>query len=232
LSTDIQFTSGATYTTNWVNSIRQDENMIYNSRNANKLFQCPDVLCLLEFESENLLNSHIVTNIHSYAKIKTGTDKALMYYTQQKNIFNTSTEISPTQSSNYVNNATQTLFSKIYVHGWARKVRRVKNISQKQKDFIGKLFWEGTTNFKLSAEQMAQRMKDEMLNGKYYFHPQEYMDAGRIRNMISRLKKEQRQNEQPKAKIFHQSEDDGLEANIDEICNDFINSIENDENIA
>lgn len=113
------------------------------------------------------------------------------------------------------------LFNKTYTQGWARKVRRVERMTSKQKNFIEQLFLKGTTQSKLSAEQMTQRMRDEMVDGEYYFQPNEYLQASQIRNLIGRFKK---RHYKPPNKLLVVSEYAGIEANIEEICDEILHS--------
>jgi len=74
----------------------------------------------------------------------------------------------------------------------SRKIRLVRRFKEKQKQYIEKLFDEGnSTNSKLSAEQMAEKIKCETVNGLYYFLPaEEYLQPSQIRGFITRLKKQ------------------------------------------
>lgn len=208
--------------------------MTYDSRNQNQKFICPEMLCISEFENENDMITHIASGSHKYPQIKTGMDKALLFYAQQKNVQNVPTQ--PTADYMQadcladVNSTSTALFHQTYTQGWARKVRRVVRMSSKQKDFIEQLFLKGaTTKSKLSAEQMTERMKDEMIKGEYYFRPDEYLQTSQIRNLIARFKK---LHYNPQNKLLVMSEDAGIEANIEEICDAIFYSDSDEEDFA
>lgn len=103
----------------------------------------------------------------------------------------------------------------------------MKKITPKQREFIEKLFKNGTlSKVKLSAEQMADQMKDEMVDGNYYFSPIEYLDAKRIRNIIAGLRKKENSSSIAATPL---SEDDSIEENLDEICESVLSSVEDDD---
>ena len=55
--------------------------------------------------------------------------------------------------------------------------------------------------------------------GLYFFRPDEYLQTSQIRNLIARLKKQTYSHQN---KILVISEDDGIEANIEEICDSIL----------
>ena len=67
---------------------------------------------------------------------------------------------------------------------------------------------------KLSTEQISQLTNDEMRDGQYYFLP-EYLQTSQIRNLTTRFKKEHFSHHN---KTFATSEEDGIVANLEEIC--------------
>lgn len=76
------------------------------------------------------------------------------------------------------------------------------------------MFTQGAaTNSKLSAEQMYEKMKNSKISGNYFFQPHEYLQVKQIRNLVSRIKKKCDKKHQ-----IHMSEDDGIETNLEEIC--------------
>lgn len=156
--------------------------MHYNSRKKQRSFYCPNPLCILEFSNENDINSHVATDDHQYATAKTTLDKAILYYASQKYIQNASSHVAPSNEMDIDDDFNDSNYSKIYVKGWARKVRTVTKITPKQKEFIQKLFETGAKNkAKLSAEQMTE----ETVDGNYYFSPAQYLDPKRIRSLIT-----------------------------------------------
>lgn len=171
--------------------------------------------------------SHIEAEAHQYVKVKNTTDEALLYYAKQKHLqyLPHQDEGTSTLYSEQCNNSMQT-FSEAYPQGWARKIRRVRRLTEKQKQFIEKLFQQGAaTKSKLSAEQMSDRMRDHMINGEYYFSPDEYLEPSQIRSLISRINK---QNKSQQQSTTIMSEDDGIAQNLDEICSHMIDSDEED----
>jgi hypothetical protein len=102
-----------------------------------------------------------------------------------------------------------------------KDVRRVARIPQKSKDFITKLYFSGAGSAKLSPEQMAQQMQEEIVKEEYYFHPDEYLQPQQIRNLISRLKQ---QENNKVTEVPNLSEDDGILYHIDEICDSVLQS--------
>ncbi len=156
--------------------------MVYDSRNKSLKFSCPETLCILYFKTETEMFSHIATGAHKYVQ-KNVIDEALLYYARQKHLKCSSEEGTP---SNYTN-VERTIvdhddvsiqnFVSIFPQGWARKVRRFRRWTPKQKSFIENLFQQGASNkVKFSAEQMAERMRDHMVDGAYYFYSDEYME--------------------------------------------------------
>lgn len=149
-------------------------------------------------------------------------DTAILYYANQKNLLNaTSDDANPNDM--YVGNDSDGEFSQLY-----RKVRTVKKLSSKHKEYFEKLFINGTRNkTKLSAEQMLEKMKDEIVDGKYYFSPAEYLDAKRIKSFISTLTKKAKSSmtsvNSTEVPIFL-SEDDGIEQNLEDICATILDS--------
>lgn len=190
---------------------------------------------MLQFSSESEVYDHVANGDHRYATAATGMDKAIVYYANQKHILNQDSNSYINESNDMVadDDLSNTVFSTMYVNGWARKVRSVTKISSKQREFITKLFLNGANSrTKLSAEQMAERMKEEMVDGNYYFSPGEYMDPKRIRNLISTLKRKQqtsstieRDPERDNADDADGtlSEDEGIERNLESICDSMIN---------
>lgn len=75
----------------------------------------------------------------------------------------------------------------------------------------------GAAKNKLSAEQMAQRMKDETIDGEFYFTPNEYLEPRQIRGLIAQLMKNETMP-QPDLKRIALSEEDSVIRNTDEIC--------------
>lgn len=189
--------------------------MIFDSRNINQTIACPEPLCTSEFASEADMIKHVSNSNHQYTKIINNMDNAISYYVQQKHILNVSND---PLSTNYLEHqkGSTNRFLKLYPRGWARKVRKVRRFTEKQKQFLKKLFYEGAAiNSKLSAEQMADRMKYDTVNGQYYFNPEEYLQPSQIRGYITRLKKQSTQTQLNFSSI---SEDDGIEENLDNIC--------------
>jgi hypothetical protein len=214
--------NGASLVVPWRSSVRQQEAMTYDSRKKQQNFACTEILCILEFTSEDDLINHISAGKHQYARIKSGMDNAILYYANQKQLQH-STEATTSRSSLLIADESKLLdYSRIYMKGWARKVRRVKKITAKQKNFILKLFSKGSlAKSKLSADQMAQLMKEEMVDGNYYFSPDECMEATKIRNLISRFKKGQGESA---PKLIALTEEDGIDYNMDEICDSLFES--------
>jgi hypothetical protein len=197
----------------WTQSNTQGGPMMYDSRNSRKIFTCEEMLCIMEFENENDLITHVASGTHKYANVASGMDKAMLYYIKQKNIQSVSSEVA---SIDYINQETskKIAFFKYFVQGWARKIRQVNRLSEKQTQYISQLFTNGeSTKIKLSAEQMHQRMKHEMVGSDYYFRPDEYLEPKQIRGLISRLRIKIR-NEV----VEQLTEDTGIENYIDDIC--------------
>lgn len=195
--------------------------MTFDSRNKQASFPCPEYLCVSEFTNESDMMSHIEADSHQYAKVENGMDRAIFYYAQQKDVQNVSNE---DHAPEYVEHRgdSHTNLDKIYFKGWARKVRTVRRLTPKQKDFIGRLFQQGAeTKSKLSAEQMAERMKYETVGDHYYFHPEEYLEPSQIRNLISRF---QKQDYTHSHELSAMIEDDGIEQHLDEICDSVLYS--------
>ena len=84
-----------------------------------------------------------------------------------------------------------------------------------------------TTNSKLSVEQMAERMKCETVNGLYYFLPGEYLQPSQIRGFITRLKKQSNYLHDSFIGV-NESEEAGIEANLDTICGFALHSDDED----
>lgn len=190
--------------------------MAYDTRNEHRTYPCPEVLCILEFKNEPDMLRHIETASHQYAHIKTGMDRAISHYVQQKDVQNLCNEEAMPYYKE-VEDESRTDLHKVYFRGWARKVKTVGKISPKQKHFIETLFHNGPiTKTKLSAEQMVAKMKNHTVNGHYFFTPSEYLQVSQVRSLISRIKKKY-----DPTRIVPMSEDDGIAENLDEIC-DFL----------
>lgn len=189
-----KFINGASFVTDWTSSDLPDTSMNCDSRKKNTKYRCPDPLCISEFDSETDKNIHITADDHQYATPASGMDEAILCYATQKHIQNTSSH-TPNSSQMDIDDVdcfdlNHNEYLKVYVQGWARKKRIVQKVISKQKEFIEKLFINGArAKTKSSAEQMAERMKDELVDGSYYFLPTEYLDAKRIRNIITGLRK-------------------------------------------
>lgn len=201
--------------------------MLYDTRNQCQSYPCPEDLCILEFKNENDMLHHVETENHHYAKIKTGMDKALLYYAQQKHVQNVCIE-DPIPRFMEVEDDLITELHKIYFRGWARKVRTVGKISPKQRQFIETLFHSGASSKKkLSAEQMAEKMKNHTLDGHYYFSPSEYLQVSQIRSLINRIK--QKKSPLQQFTVTNMPEDDGIEENLDEILDFLLHSEGSDD---
>lgn len=166
---------------------------------------------MASFSNENDRFIHISQKEHVYATHKTGMDKAISLYVQQK-VLRTETNVQePIISCSF---QAESDFNSTYNRGWARKIRKRSKFTSKQKGFITAMYNEGTVNKnKLSAEQMATRMKSYQENGQYVFHPNEYLLPSQIRGLITQLtilerKKSPRQSPQ-------QLEEDALVDDID-----------------
>lgn len=182
-------------------------------------FHCLNSLCISTFPNENDLNDHIANEDHHYAIAKSAIDKAILYYASQKQIQSSSSKA--VNSNEMDDDLTDNDYTKLYVKGWARKVRTVIKITNRQREFIEKLF--KNSKAKLSPEQMAERMKEEIVDGDYYFTPVEYLQPKRIRSLISSLNKK---NQQSLLVQQNLSEDDGIEQNLEEICDYVLDSDE------
>src|ERR1700744_370208 len=167
---------------------------------------------------------HIETAAHEYATTKNTIDEALLYYAQQKQLQHLANEETSSiyaddkhmATNDCEDNDITSNFVKMYAYGWARRVRRVRRLTDKQKTFIETLFNQGAAaKTKLSAEQMAERM--HMVDGKYYFHSDEYLETSQIRSLISRI------NKRIKSNPIIMSELDGIIENMDEICEYHLN---------
>lgn len=207
----------------WIGSANQAAPMMLDSRKGNTTFNCADPLCILQFSNEADMNDHMASDEHHYATAKTGVDAAILYYARQKHIQHASS--SRTAVSNLMDVDDDDLhdsdYFRFYSKGWARKVRTVQKITDKQKEFIQKLFNDGATSkTKLSPEQMASRMKDEIVDGNYYFSPAEYLDVKRIRNIISGLRRKEKISYVPA--LLSQNND--INNNIDEIIDSLLDS--------
>lgn len=146
-----------------------------------------------------------------------------MFYAHQKHIQSTSSNVANSIEVDVYDILNDSDYSKTYVKGWARKIRTVRKITPKQKEFIENLFKNGAqSKTKLSAEQMSELMKEEMVDGSYYFSPDEYLEPKRIRSLITTLKKKE-SGKKPTASQ-NLSEGDGIEQNLEEICNSVLDS--------
>lgn len=107
-----------------------------------------------------------------------------------------------------------------FLVGWARRIRATNRFSAKQKNFIEKLFNDGaTTKNKLSAEMMSLRMREEVRDGQHYFEPEQYLLPSQIRGLITRFSAMQKGHQKKKQAT---SEEEGINANIDEICDEIL----------
>lgn len=52
--------------------------MKYDSRNKHTKFYCPEPLCILQFNNEMDVHSHVASDDHQYAIAKTGMDDAVL----------------------------------------------------------------------------------------------------------------------------------------------------------
>lgn len=78
---------------------------------------------------------------------------------------------------------------------------------------------------------MAEKMKYDTVNGQYRFLPEEYLQPSQIRSLLTKFKKET--NQHPSNSVFFDMpEDDGIEAQIDEICNFALYSDEEEDFIG
>lgn len=190
--TDVNLVNGAVLVVPWTCSSVQESSMIHDSRKKSLKFQCPDVLCIMDFDSENDLFKHLDANSHEYIKTKTGMDKALLYYAQQKHLKNLveGASVSNQSTAEYFIDDNSG-FLNAFPKGWARKVRKKGRITVKQKAFIEDLFnWGASNKAKLSPEQMAERMREHMVDGAYYFRPEEFLLPNQIRSLISRINRQ------------------------------------------
>lgn len=222
--------SGASFVLDWTTSDTRDGSMMYDSRNSSKRFVCPETMCIMEFQDESELIAHVASGIHKYVKTASGLDKAILFYAQQKQL-HASNEMATSSATSVpmldVEDFCNDKYKSVFTQGWARKVRRIRRLTDKQKSFITNLFKNGASSkTKLSAEQMAQLMKDKIIDGEHYFNPDELMEPKQIRNFISRLKK---MESQPKNLDDRLLEEDGILENIDEICDSLLDFDETDE---
>lgn len=179
--------------------------MAQDSRKQNLTFYCPTPLCILQFSN------------------------AILYYANQKFLLNIPSGDENSNDMDVDNDGdNDSEILEIYGKGWARKVRMVKKLSPKRKEFFEKLFINGAkSKTKLSAEQMVEAMKDEIVDGKYYFSPAEYLDPKRVKSLIASLTKKQKlltTAEYSKKATKFVSQDDGIEHNIDAICDSILYS--------
>lgn len=166
--------------------------------------------------------SHTASGDHQYARTKTATDKAILYYAQQKHVLSSSTQTVTSPYLTDLEDSTKANYLRIFTQGWARKVRVVKRFTPKQKDFIKHLYDRGAlTKAKLSPEQMAQQLRDHMVDGKYFFKPEEYLQPKQIRGIISSLKKRDHATVEA---VLGVSEDDGVVDHIEDICDSVLYS--------
>lgn len=70
---------------------------------------------------------------------------------------------------------------------------------------------------------MLDKMKNHMVNGQYYFCPDEYLQVSQIRNLISRIKNSK--NHLEKKRYHAMLADDGVEKYLEEICDDALNNV-------
>lgn len=70
---------------------------------------------------------------------------------------------------------------------------------------------------------VAERMKHHTVEGHYYFSTDEYLQVHQIWNLISRIKQKK-----PQQNIVSMAVDDGIEKNLDEICDLFLVSDDED----
>lgn len=223
--------NGASFVAPWRSADTQNADMVYDSRRKQESFSCPEPLCISQFANEQDMNTHLASNSHRYPTVRTGIDQTLLYYARQKSIQFGATEVAAATSNDYDMDIDDEddnhTFGQTYGRGWARKLRKVNKITTKQKDFIEKLFKSGAaTKTKLSAEQMAELMHNEMVDGVYYFLPQEYLEPKRIRNLICRL-----DNQVIKNRTTPVYGDDNFESYIDDVCDSVIgddNDIDNE----
>lgn len=159
---------------------------------------------------------HINSGLHKYVTIKNATDEAILYYAQQKHLqYSIDHPMDEESSLLYINedSVTMSKFRTAYPQGWARKIRRVRKLTEKQTQFIEDLYHRGAmTKTKLFAEQMAEKMQEHMVGGAYYFSSYEFLEPGQIRSLISRINKRQTM------RLQELNEDDGIDENIDAIC--------------
>lgn len=106
--------------------------------------------------------SHIENDAHKYARTTNRMDEALVYYAQQKNLNASSDEARTSNSEDFmsIDSLEDDIihnFADIYFQGWARRVRKARRLTEKQKTFIEGLFRHGALRrMKLSAEQRMQ----------------------------------------------------------------------------
>lgn len=213
--TDVEFVNGASIIVDWTSSHTQGASMTYDSRNRHSTITCPETLCMLDFDNESDLLSHLESNAHQYAKTQNTIDEAIVYYAQQKHLQASSQEPSTSTHSTHVHDSIDN-FGSHYPVGWARKVRRNRRLTEKQKLFITELFLQGTSSkTKLSAEQMAVRMREHTVAGDFYFSPNEYLEPSQIRTLIYRINKKYKSGE---PQLCAMSEEDGIDEYMEEIC--------------
>lgn len=100
--------NGASIVNGWRSSDRQGEQMIYDSRNKNRRFPCPETLCILEFKTEDEMLCHVqCADNHQYVQIKSGMDKALLYYAQQKHLQNLPNLAASSHSTQYADDSSE-----------------------------------------------------------------------------------------------------------------------------
>lgn len=198
---------------------------MYDSRSNSSRFVCPEALCMLDFQDESEMIAHVACGKHKYVKTASSLDEVVLFYAQQKQLYASNDSATPSGTSESmldVEDFCNENYKKKFIRGWARKVRRVRRLTEKQKGFITNLFNNGASSkTKLSAEQMAQAMKDHMVDGEYYFKPDEFMEPKQIRNLISRLKQNENQSKKSNNSLL---EEDGILENIDEICDLLLDS--------
>lgn len=184
-------------------------------------FACPEPLCILQFREESEMIQHVVSTNHKYARTNTGMDKAVLCYAQQKHVQNLLLDTTTSGSNLNLNNVNRN-YAQIFTRGWARKIRQAKRLTEKQKTFVTQLYLKGAASkIKLSAEQMADQMKDTMVDGEYYFRPEEYLDVKQIRSLISRLKKQDTETMQFSATC---PDHEGILSYIDDIYDSVLDS--------
>lgn len=216
---DVFFESGISIDGEWCKSSRDVTNYQQQQTQPRIMITCPDPLCITTFTNENERLLHMSNQNHQYAKNQKGMDKALTYYIDQKNIrIDTCTQETLNSQKIIVENSDSQDFFSFHKKGWARKQRKSVRFSKKQKDFISKLFYEGSsTNNKLSAEQMATQMKNFKENEAFYFSPDEYLMPSQIRGLLTKLTLLSKGKNPSKRSARY--EEDGLLEDVDMIVN-------------